>query len=254
MRSISSASSIKALQSLTKKQSEPKRPTLVQEYEIKEQVSHILNSSLKNQQKANEETKQPTFPPQVGASKKVITDGVDETLSSIYLNDSILNKRHDVSVVEADGILDQINSRMMKLHFEMVYKNIDKSDAQDDFSFEIDNTNNMIVPKNSNVPIKTKKFVQLPQREDLYKENELSDGQIQWTADTHTIRIFPHSPSRETASVAPPFTSPQTTPRSPSGTISSPISSSKPPTSTKEKLLSQHHNSSHYFEKSLLIK
>lgn len=67
------------------------------------------------------------------------------------------NKRHDISVVEADGILDQINSRMMKLHFEMTYKNLDKEEGKtDDFSFEIDNMNNMIMPKNLEAPIKTK--------------------------------------------------------------------------------------------------
>jgi len=69
----------------------------------------------------------------------------------------VCNKRHDISVVEADGILDQINSRMMKLHFEMIYKNLDKEEGKtDDFSFEIDNMNNMIVPKNLEAPIKTK--------------------------------------------------------------------------------------------------
>ena len=116
---------------------------------------------------------------------------------------------------------------MMKLHFEMIYKNLDKQDGQaDDFSFEIDNTNNMIVPKNSDAPIRTKKFVQLPYCEDLYQENELSNGNIQWRADTQTIRIFPHSPTRnQNASVSSPFTSPQTNPRSPNGTtVGSPTS------------------------------
>lgn len=55
----------------------------------------------------------------------------------------------------------------------MIYKNLDKEDGKiSDFSFEIDNTNNMIVPKNSNDPIKNKRFVQLPHRVDLYKEEE----------------------------------------------------------------------------------
>lgn len=140
--------------------------------------------------------------------------------------------KHDISVVEADGILDQINSRMMKLHFEMIYKNLDKQDGNiENFSFEIDNTNNMAVPKNSEFAMKNK-FVQLPYREDLYKELEQSNGQLKWVEDTQTIRIFPQSPVRDNASVSSPFTSPHTNTRTPSRKVMSPSSSTRPTQST----------------------
>lgn len=189
---------------------------------------------------------------------------IDDTLSSIYSTieeNSVINKRHDISVVEADGILDQINSRMMKLHFEMIYKNLDREDGKiDDFSFEIDNTNNMIVPKNSSDPIKNKRFVQLPYREDLYKENEMSNGKIQWVADTNTIRIFSQSPVRtENKSISSPFTSPQTNPRSPNSSIRSPNSTNKQPTtagtrhSVKRSMYEYTCTQSQYYDKSVYI-
>jgi hypothetical protein len=186
---------------------------------------------------------------------------IDETLSEIYSSieeNSVCNKRHDISVVEADGILDQINSRMMKFHFEMIYKNLDMQGAQDDdFSFEIDNTNNMIVPKNSSDPIKDKKFVQLPHREDLYHENELSNGNIQWKADINTIRIFPKSPIRnQNASTSSPFTSPQTNPCSP-GVLLSPKSGrrgSSSKYSVKQSMYSFQRSSNHYYEQNNIIK
>lgn len=240
MRSISSASTVKTFQSIHKKLNSGNKYTKIQavkEYEVKEQVSNILKE-VKPSVLYNKEVKEPVrFHPQPVLTPK----GIDDTLSSIYSTieeNSVCNKRHDISVVEADTILDQINSRMIKLHFEMIYKNLDKVDNKnDDFSFEIDNTNNMIVPKNSSLPTKNKKFVQLPQREDLYTEQELSNGNLQWIADTQTIRIFPHSPTRnENASISSPFTSPQTNPRSPNGSLMTPGSTlaySEKPMSSK---------------------
>jgi hypothetical protein len=231
VRSISSASTVKTFDILSKNNA-PSDPNLkykktLKESEVREQVSNILKNFEYQKEKQIEE-------PKLEESKHEIhMKNLDDTLSSIYSTieeNSVWNKRHDVSVVEADGILDQINSRMMKLHFEMIYKNLDKEDGKiSDFSFEIDNTNNMIVPKNSNAPIKNKKFVQLPHRVDLYKEQECSDGKVKWVEDTQTIRIFSHSPTRNTnGSISSPFTSPQTNPRSPESQIQSPNSTLNP--------------------------
>jgi hypothetical protein len=51
---------------------------------------------------------------------------------------------------------------MMKLHFEMIYKNQSKREDGNeinDFSFEMENYNNIEVPKNVNEPIKNLNFV-----------------------------------------------------------------------------------------------
>ena len=60
----------------------------------------------------------------------------------------------------------------MQLHMEMVYKNLDEKDNDrtqvSNFSFEIDQTNNMIVPNNVNQPIKEMNFVRLPDKMELY--------------------------------------------------------------------------------------
>ena len=208
MRSISSASSNKSIPGIKKSNNDNHETPLDFRKEIEfdtdqEQLDELKKSIIEADKKIEENkhpnSKKAPFVIQCGLqnSKGMIND----TLSSIYSTveeNSVCNKRHDISVVEADGILEQINSRMMKLHFEMIYKNLDKDDGKvEDFSFEIDNTNNMIVPKNSNDPIKQKKFVQLPYNEDLYKEMENSSGKLQWVADTQTIRIFSQSPKRD---------------------------------------------------------
>lgn len=249
MRSISSASSIKTFQSIQKNigsiERQPKIKT-VKEYEIKGKEIYVL-IVIKIDQLHN-------------------PVDINESLSSIYSTieeNSVCNKRHDISVVEADGILDQINSRMMKFYFETILLkggsdlNLGNKDQQeDDFSFEIDNTNNMVVPKNSSNPIKDKKFVQLPHREDLYNENELSNGNIQWVADTKTVRIFPQSPNRnQNASVTSPFTSPQTNPRSP-GSIVSPTTGNRDSNSkhtVKQSMYSFQHSSNHYYEQNRIV-
>jgi hypothetical protein len=66
----------------------------------------------------------------------------------------------------------------MKLHFEMIYKNKEKSDEvqMNDYSFEIEHYNNLVVPKNMNEPIQNLNFVQLPNREDLYLESHSNCG------------------------------------------------------------------------------
>lgn len=192
----------------------------------------------------------------------IIPKQIDETLSSIYTSieeNSVCNKRHDISVVEADGLIDQINNRMMKFHFEMIYKNLDKQYGNiNDFSFEIDNTNNMIVPKNSNNPIKNKRFIQLPCREDLYKEKELSNGNLQWIEDTQTIRLYPQSPVRDAGSVSSPFTSPQTNARTPYRNVTSPGSSTRASKSTirhhaKRSMYENQYNSQNMYNKSIYL-
>ncbi|CAI2374326.1 unnamed protein product [Moneuplotes crassus] len=256
-RQISSASSFQRCKSGSKTSYERvnSKPKVVQEYKERSQGSHTSN----NREVVHQE-KQPREVMYTHTSK-----AIDETLSSIYSTieeNSVCNKRHDISVVEADGILDQINSRMMKLHFEMIYKNLDKEEGKcEDFSFEIDNTNNMLVPKNSNAPIKTKNFIQLPNREDLYVEQEGSDGNPQWVADTQTIRIFPTSPTRrQNASISSPFTSPETNPRSPNGTsVMSPNTGPKSSSSkvadprVKTSMYKYQCSSSHYYENSLFV-
>lgn len=266
LRSISSASSVKSFQAFNKQQNvgeKLSKASAVKEYDISSQVSKILGGT--DSQKLEGESKDIT---QKIEEKKQnyknmrTSKAIDDTLSSIYSTieeNSVCNKRHDISVVEADGILDQINSRMMKLHFEMIYKNLDKDDGRvDDFSFEIDNTNNMIVPKNSGDPIKDKNFVQLPYREDLYKENELSNGNLQWVADTQTIRIFPQSPARNHGSVSSPFTSPQTKGRTPGRSMMSPDSIVKSSKASRKddirRSMYENQISSHnFYEKSLYV-
>ena len=111
---------------------------------------------------------------------------VNQTLSE----NSILKKKHDTSMVEGDGIMEQINFRMMKLHFEMIYNNLDQNqDRINDFSFEIDNMNHLIIPSNQDKL--SKNFVQLPSQNDLYKEIS-SSRDLKWEVDRNTIRIVPH--------------------------------------------------------------
>lgn len=263
MRTINSASSIKAIQSMQRKSSNQSKYNMVQNvkrYDLKDQASNIIPEIqpkvMMNEESLNEVSGSYQFQGQ-------LPKDINDTLSSLYSTieeNSVCNKRHDISVVEADAILDQINSRMIKLHFEMIYKNLDKVDNKnDDFSFEIDNMNNMIVPKNSSLPTKNKKFVQLPQRVDLYKENELSNGQLQWIEDRQTIRIFSQSPPRnENASISSPFTSPQTNPRSPNGSVMSPNSTrhcgSCRSTKPSKRVMNQYHKpSTHYYQNSIIV-
>ena len=148
---------------------------------------------------------------------------------------------------------------MMRFHFEMIYKNLDKQYGNtEDFSFEIDNTNNMIVPNNSSNPIKNKKFIQLPWREDLYKETELSNGNLQWIADTQTIRLYPQSPVRDNGSVSSPFTSPHSNARSSHKNITSPGSSTRASKSTirhyvKRSMYESQYNSQNMYNKSIYL-
>lgn len=71
------------------------------------------------------------------------------------------------------------------MHLEMVYK---KGDSEVDrslgsnFSFEIDQTNNMIVPNNANAPIQKMNFVRLPNHMELYKEVGRGKG-MHWKVD-----------------------------------------------------------------------
>lgn len=253
MKSISSASSIKSIPYIKKSSSDIYNTPCNARKELEiSNPDHLeeLKQSILEADKKIEENKHPNnmqVPAHHSNHGSSGSKGIaNETLSSIYSiveENSVWNKRHDISVVEADGILEQINSRMMKLHFEMIYKNLDKNDGKiDDFSFEIDNTNNMIVPKNSKDPIKIKKFVQLPHNEDLYKETERSDGRLQWIADTQTIRIFSQSPKREKEGVCSPFTSPMSHSRSSMKDITSPGSSTKPSMSHKRAKRSMYQN------------
>jgi len=257
IRSISSASTIKTFESLNKNSlMKDTQRKAVKEFDVREQVSNIFKNVEENKQmKLDTSTNNCPAPFYNVKTPR----NIDETLQSIYSTieeNSVCNKRHDVSVVEADGILDQINSRMMKLHFEMIYKNLEKDDCpSNDFSFEIDNMNNMIVPKNSDAPFKNKNFVQLPNREDLYKENETSKGKIQWIADTQTVKIFPQSPTRNpNGSISSPFTSPQTNPRSPGSQIASPNSCSRPKDKSVKCSMYQYTcSSTHYYKNSLIV-
>ena len=69
---------------------------------------------------------------------------VGETDSSLS-EKSVFQKRHETTLVEGEGIVEQINSRMMKLHFEMIYKGGEQPEEEKlkDFSFEIDNLNGL---------------------------------------------------------------------------------------------------------------
>ena len=91
----------------------------------------------------------------------------------------------------------------MQLHMEMVYKNTETAEPanQNNFSFEIDQTNQMYVPNNVAEPIWDLNFVRLPTKLDLYKEFQ-GKGGIKWEMDKKTIWILPttaqnfSSPSR----------------------------------------------------------
>jgi len=64
----------------------------------------------------------------------------------------------------------------------MVYKNQQDHPHQDNFSFEIENTNNMVVPNNIAQPIRDINFVRLPMKIELYKEVSSKIG-LQWEVD-----------------------------------------------------------------------
>ena len=75
------------------------------------------------------------------------------------------------------------------MHLEMVYKKneceVDRS-LGSNFSFEIDETNNMIVPNNVNAPIQHLNFVRLPNHMELYKESGRGKN-MQWKVDRDTV-------------------------------------------------------------------
>lgn len=80
------------------------------------------------------------------------------------MENSVFKKKHDISQVGAEGLFEAVNQRMMKLHMEIAYKNNEdeKKRQNPNFSIEIDETNNMVVPGNVKEPIKDLNFVSLP--------------------------------------------------------------------------------------------
>lgn len=88
----------------------------------------------------------------------------NESMESMYnslTEDSVFRKRHETSAVLGDGLCDQINERIMQMHMELVYKNLDKENDRSlsNFSFEIDQTNNMVIPNNLEQPMNQLNFV-----------------------------------------------------------------------------------------------
>ena len=80
------------------------------------------------------------------------------------MENSVFKKKHDISQVGAEGLFEAVNERMLKLHMEIAYKNTveETGNHNPNFSMEIDETNNMVVPRNISEPIQDLNFVSLP--------------------------------------------------------------------------------------------
>lgn len=73
----------------------------------------------------------------------------------------------------------------------MLYKNneIMSDDKVSDYSFEIDNYNKLIIPKNIEEPLGMRDFVRLPNQEDLYRETMDQDGNLKWIRDQRAVTL-----------------------------------------------------------------
>lgn len=61
---------------------------------------------------------------------------------------------------------------------------------QSNFSFEIEQTNNMIVPTNVAQPIRDINFVRLPMKIELYREVAYKNS-LKWEVDKQSVRMLP---------------------------------------------------------------
>lgn len=116
----------------------------------------------------------PIVPPPAFASSPKVAQPDIETQSEITEPDSVLHKKHDISLVEDDNLAELINLKLQKLHFQQIYEGNYCEDADDDcenYSFEIEALNQFEVAKGSTVKPSEMEFVHLPDKNcDYYVE------------------------------------------------------------------------------------